>query len=63
VVVADSSVLGIHTVKAETKTLYLPGTYQVEDVVTGKIVANRTNKLVFAMDAPDTRVFHLVQRP
>ncbi|MHB9023893.1 MAG: hypothetical protein ACYC7E_06905 [Armatimonadota bacterium] len=59
IVLADSSVVALHSLKPGVKTIKLPGTYDVRDVVTGQPFAEKTDILTFELSGPDTRVFLL----
>ncbi len=61
VLMADSSLVALHTLKAETKLLALPGDYRVTDLLTGQKIADRTREISFTMHAPATAVFQLEQ--
>ena len=57
VLLADRSVVALHSIKSERKRIALPGEYRVRDVVSGKEYAKRTREIVFDLVAPETRVF------
>jgi hypothetical protein len=59
VVLADSSVLAIHTAKPGQKRLTLPGARSVVDLITGQSLSPSAPQLEFAMTAPETRLFLL----
>jgi hypothetical protein len=59
VLLADRSVVALHSIKSERKRISLPGTYRVRDVVSGKEYAKRTGEIAFDLRAPETRVFLL----
>lgn len=57
VLMADSSLVALHSIKSERKRIMLPGKCTVTDLATGKMIAKRTDELVFELKAPETRVF------
>ena len=59
VLMADTTVVGLHSVQSGTKRIALPGKYRVTDLVTGKTVGRRIDEIVFELDAPATGVFLL----
>ena len=59
VLMADSSVVALHSVMPGAKRILLPGAYRVYDVITGQLVSQRTNAITFTMQAPETRIFRL----
>ncbi len=59
VLMADTSVVALHSVQSGKKRIALPGKYTVTDLVTGKRVARSTNAIEFTIDAPQTAVFLL----
>ncbi len=56
---ADSTLVALHSLQSGEKRIALPGTYTVWDVVTGGLVGRNLRGLVFRMEAPATRVFRL----
>ncbi|OPZ82059.1 MAG: hypothetical protein BWY76_02830 [bacterium ADurb.Bin429] len=60
ILLADSTIVALHSIQSGEKTIHLPGTYDVEDVVTGEMVAQGVDTIRFTLDAPETRVFRLV---
>lgn len=58
-VLADRSVVALHSVQSGEKIIQLPKRCTVSDVATGKVIAKRTREVRFALNAPETRVFHL----
>ncbi|MCX5661997.1 MAG: hypothetical protein NTW19_20145 [Planctomycetota bacterium] len=62
VLLADESVVALHSVQSGPKRIELPGPCRVWDVVTGKQVAGRTEKIEFDLVAPETRVFRMERR-
>jgi hypothetical protein len=56
---ADSSVVGLHSLKPGRKTIWLPGEFAVRDLTTGRRSARKTNRLSFMLTRPDTRVFRI----
>jgi hypothetical protein len=59
VLLADSTIVALHSIQSGKKTINLPGKYTVIDVITGKPVAKRTSTITFTLQAPDTRIFRL----
>ena len=59
VLLANSSVVALHSAYSGEKTIRLPGTYRVRDVVSGELFDASTNAISFELDAPETRVFLL----
>ena len=59
VLLADSSVVALHSIKSGEKRIALPGQFAVEDLITGEPVAARADEIVFDLEAPATRVFLL----
>ena len=59
VILADSSVVALHSLEPGPKRLLLPEPSTVWDVVTGKPVARRAREIRFTLDAPGTRVFRI----
>lgn len=59
VLMADSTIVALHSLQTGEKRIELPGRYTVWDVVTGKLVGRNLHALVFRMQAPETRVFRL----
>lgn len=61
VLLADSTIVALHSLKSEKKIIHLPGTFTVFDVVTGKRIAAKVSSVEFDLEAPATRVFRLVK--
>jgi hypothetical protein len=61
-VMADSSLVALHSVVGGPKTLHLPSASTVTDVITGETVAESARDIRFDMIAPDTRVFRIEPR-
>lgn len=59
VLLADSSVVALHSLKSGKKSISLPGKYRVRDLVSGKEYARAAGEIVFDLEAPETRVFLL----
>ena len=59
VLLADSSVVGLHSIKSEHKRIRLPGKFRVTDIIAGKKLSSGTSEITFDLKAPDTRVFLL----
>ena len=59
ILLADSSILALHSIQSGPKHIELPGRFRVTDVVTGKTIGRRRRAIEFEMKAPETRVFLL----
>jgi hypothetical protein len=59
VLMASDQVVALHTVKAGTKTIALPGSYRVTDLVRNKAISDGTDTITVEMKSPETCVFHL----
>ena len=59
ILMADKSIVGLHSVKTGQKKITLPGKYRVTDIITGKVYSKKTRKINFDLKAPETRVFLL----
>lgn len=59
VVLADKSVVAIHSMKSGIKTLHLPGKFDVTDLVSGEVFSKNKSEISFPIQAPETRVFRL----
>jgi hypothetical protein len=59
VVLADSSIVALHSVQSGPRRIALPGPCDVYDVVSGKAVARGAREIRFDLRAPETRVFRL----
>jgi hypothetical protein len=59
VVLADSSIVAMHSMKSGPKRLRLPGRHTVYDVVNGGELARGVDEIAFDLHAPETRVFRL----
>ncbi len=60
VVMADSSLLALHTLKSGPRRLALPGPKRVTDLITGNLVSECTEEIQFDAKAPQT-VFFLLE--
>ena len=61
VLVADSSIVALHSLQSGKKKISLPAPFRVRDVVTGEDYARTpTNEITFDLKAPETRVFQLL---
>jgi hypothetical protein len=58
---ADSTIVALHSIQSGPKTLTLPGAYRVWDVVSGRELGKRLRAITFTLTAPETRVFRLEQ--
>jgi hypothetical protein len=59
ILLADSSVVGLHSIQPGEKRIALPGEFAVRDLITGEAMARRAREIVFRLDAPGTRVFRI----
>jgi hypothetical protein len=59
VLLADRTVVALHSAYSGTKTILLPGPRRVHDVIAGTLFAPRTARITFELDAPETRIFRL----
>ena len=59
ILLADKSVVAMHSLKSGGKTILLPGERRVRDLVSGKTLSRGTRKITFDIKAPETRVFLL----
>ncbi|MHB9130287.1 MAG: hypothetical protein ACYDBB_04235 [Armatimonadota bacterium] len=59
VLLADKSIVALHSLQSGEKRIALPGAYAVYDVITGKRIARRTKEIKFTLHGPETRVFRL----
>ena len=63
VLMADRTIVALHSVHPGAKRINLPGTYKVWDVITGKLVSPKATAITFTMPEPATRVFRLETLP
>jgi hypothetical protein len=59
IVLADTSVVALHSIQSGQKTLALPGRYTVTDVITGKRLSRHARSITVSLQAPETRVFRI----
>ncbi len=59
VIMADETIVALHSVYSGKKEIRLPAKRQVYDVITGKRVSGGTDRIVFDLKAPETRIFRL----
>jgi len=62
VLLADSTIVALHSIQPGAKRIELPGVYRVWDVITGRLVAPKVTAITFTMREPGTRVFRLEAR-
>ncbi|MHB9130288.1 MAG: hypothetical protein ACYDBB_04240 [Armatimonadota bacterium] len=60
VVMADNSVVALHSMQTGEKKIVLPGEYKVYDAITGKLFSPKTRVITFQLKGPETRVFRLM---
>jgi hypothetical protein len=63
VLMADRSIVALHSVHPGAKRIALPGPCKVWDVITGKLVAKKVTAITFTMLTPETRIFRLEPIP
>jgi hypothetical protein len=62
VLVADSSIVALHSLQSGKKKIALPGPFRVRDAATGEEYARApASEITFDLKAPETRVFQLVR--
>jgi hypothetical protein len=61
VLLADRSIVALHSIASGKKRIALPAQFRVRDVVSGAESPRSTREIVFELKAPETRVF-LLQR-
>jgi hypothetical protein len=59
VLVANSTLVALHSIRSGPKRIALPGLYRVRDVVANAEYAPATREILFDLKAPETRVFAL----
>lgn len=59
VVYADTTMVAVHAVKPGLRRIHLPGTFSVEDLITGEAVGDHLKELVFEVKGPVTRWWRL----
>ncbi len=59
ILLADSTIVALHSIQPGVKKIALPGTYRVWDVISGLEIGARLREITFTMIEPDTRVFRL----
>jgi hypothetical protein len=57
VLIADSTIIALHSLRSGEKKISLPGPSDVYDVINGVKIADNVASFTFNMDAPQTRVF------
>ena len=62
ILLADRTVVALHSLKPEEKTIYLPEESRVKDLVTGEVISEGTRMITFDHEAPDTHVFLLAEQ-
>jgi hypothetical protein len=59
VLLADCSIVALHSLQSGRRRIELPGVFRVVDVVRGERMARKTDCIEFELRAPETRVFRL----
>ena len=59
IVLADRSIVALHSMKSGEKRIMLPGRYNVTDVISDTEYARDTDQITFKLKAPETRVFRI----
>jgi hypothetical protein len=59
VIIADSCLLALHTLKAGPRRLALPAPRRVTDLITGQLIAERTAEITCDLHAPATALYLL----
>lgn len=59
VLLADKSVVALHSAYSGTRTIELPTSSRVFDVITGELFSEKTDRITFDLDAPETRIFRM----
>ncbi len=59
VIMADRNMVAIHSVYSGQKAIILPEKRRIFDVITGEEIARNADKIVFDLEAPETRIFRL----
>lgn len=59
IVVADTTIVAIHSATGGRRTLLLPRKCDVKDVVSGKLIATQAETIEVELASPDTRVFRI----
>lgn len=62
ILLADRSVVALHSIQSGEKLIRLPGIFRVTDTVSGTLVAKKTRTIRYRHVAPETRVFHIEAR-
>ncbi len=57
ILLADESIVALHSLKSEKKVISLPRASRVTDLATGKVIAKNTKEITFDLKAPETRIF------
>jgi len=59
IVLADSSIVALHTVKSGKKQIRLPRAMTVHDVIAGRKMGSEMSMIEFECIGPETRVFRI----
>lgn len=63
ILLADSSVVALHSLQLGEKTIRLPTLSQVTDLASGQLFSRRTREIRFKLETPGTRVFLIESLP
>ena len=61
VLLANQSMVALHSLQGGEKRIFLPGTFNVRDVVADREYGREISEIAFELDPPETRVFVLKQ--
>ncbi len=59
ILMADSSIVALHSVRSGEKRIELPSNCRIHDVVSGTLVSDNASSIAFKMEEPGTRIFRL----
>jgi len=55
----DKSIVALNSLQSGRKTIKLPGTFRVRNVISGEVYSDSTDKIVFEHESPDTHIYLL----
>ncbi|MBT5876336.1 MAG: hypothetical protein HOH43_23135 [Candidatus Latescibacteria bacterium] len=61
ILMADLSLVALHSMKSGTKTIRLPSRSKVHDIVSNTPISSATDEIIFELSAPETRIFRIDQ--